>query len=249
MEIVHRHRDEKILLVSDAHLVPRDTVRMASFITMLEKETTDCSTFYILGDLFEFWYEYRTVAYCDYFPVFFLLHDLVRRGIKVVYLTGNHDFAAGTFFQNHVKISVFHDPITIMIDDLIVLLAHGDLINTHDYGYRVLRRLTRMRVIRRLFSLLHPDLGWRLAMRVAGTSRNLHQVKREVREDVYANYLTARRAEGYDVVIHGHFHQAYQRTLTSPQGAITVLNTGDWLHSFSWITYENREFCVRSVQG
>ncbi|MBN2055122.1 UDP-2,3-diacylglucosamine diphosphatase [bacterium] len=244
MDSVFTFTGERVIFIADAHLHPDDQDRTARFLTMLRREAETADVVVILGDLFEFWFEYRRAGFLCFFDVLYELHRLHRAGKVLIYLSGNHDFLLGAFIRRSIGCQVFDAPIAVTMDDRSIYLAHGDQINPHDYGYRLLRRLTRHPATQWLFRLIHPDLGWRLAARVAVTSRSVQKKKSMVPENIYAAFLDARLEDGFAAVVHGHFHDFGERVHQRDGRTLSVITAGDWIEHFSWVRYADGRFSL-----
>lgn len=238
----------RILFVSDVHLTPKHPEREARFVHLMDTEATSCDCIVILGDLFEFWFNYHSVFFKEYYPILFLLNNLVKAGKRILYIAGNHDFHLGDFFKDRVGIETSDRALALRIDDHLVYIDHGDLIDSADYGYRVLRTLVRNPLTYRVFQLIHPDLGWKIAQLLSASTKSLHAPTRIVSDVIYSHYLNRRAAEGFSVVIHGHFHSQYQKTYSFQHTSVTALNPGSQITSCNWIIYEHGTFFLKSEE-
>ncbi len=183
----------------------------------------------LVGDLFDFWYEWRTVIPKAPFHVLHRLRMLVDRGIEVHYLAGNHDFRLRGFLESDVGLKLHANTLTAQIGGQATYIFHGDGILARDTGYRLMKKVLRNRAAQRVFSWLHPDLAMRLARGTSVTSRT---VKR-ARPDDDAEYLAFARsqfAEGYAGVILGHTH----RPIEHVEDGHTYVNLGDWIYAYSY---------------
>ncbi len=186
---------------------------------------------YILGDLFEFWFEYRRVVPKIEFEVLGRLRDLSESGTKIFLFRGNHDIWFKGWLEKGLKVEALYDEQEIMIDGLRVYLAHGDAL---DRGFvpRIFRSLMRCSINGFLFSWLHPDIGIGLARRIAVRSRQGME-KRGAAVKVRTAMLQFARekiAAGCDVVMLGHSHIPEIRNF----GAGVYINIGDWMKSFTY---------------
>ncbi len=202
--------------------------RLEDFITRL---TGKAAALYILGDLFEFWFDFRRVVPKVNVGVLGALYQLRRCGTKIFLLRGNHDIWFNGWLERELGLEGVFDELTIAIDGLNVYLAHGDALDK-SFVSRFFRRLMRSRFNARLFSSLHPDLGVGLAHRIAAKSR-LAMRQRGTAAAVQAQLAEfARRkiAEGFDVVMLGHSH--IPEALSLERGL--YINTGDWINHFTY---------------
>lgn len=166
--------------VSDIHLGAGDEARARrteeSFVSWLDAAAADARTIYILGDLFDFWFEYRHVVPRGFVRTLAKLAELTSRGIRIVFLTGNHDMWVRDYLARECGIEVRVRPVVEELCGRRVMLAHGDNMNIgRRYGLRLMNGMFRSRVLRFLFSwLLHPDLAMSFGHWWSGKSRKSH---------------------------------------------------------------------------
>lgn len=239
------------ILFSDVHLKPRSGepgVRESflAFLRGIDTETVD--RLVCLGDIFDFWFEYRHALFSGYFDVLAALADLSRRGVELHLVCGNHDFWAGGFLRDTVGFHIHPDRTTMRFGERNALLLHGDGMNRRDYGYRLFKRFARNRCVIRCFRLIHPDCAMALALGLSRSSRSLLQVQdpgrgREaaaIRQGAQA-MLAAGKA---DIVICGHAHAPEMRAVSAARGEGLYINTGDWPQHRSYVVWDGREFTM-----
>lgn len=220
------------LNISKAHYFISDThfgdnlKREKLFIDFLEKIKSCAESLFLLGDLFEFWFEYKETILRRYFPLLSSFSSLSKAGIKFYYLQGNHDFSTDDFLRE-LGIKVLKSPATLSIDGKKTLLAHGDEFSTNLISSSLKKILHRPYSIR-LYSLLHPDISVPLALRIAKLSRKkeTHLRKRDWLEPTARRMINA----GYDLAIFGHTHMPVLKRFNRGW----YLNLGDWLNHFSY---------------
>jgi len=197
---------------------------------------------YIVGDLFDFWFEYRYVIPRQHFDLIVLLRDLTEHGIEIHYLAGNHDYWAESFFEHDLGIQLHPAPIKLMYGGKRFWICHGDGILGKDKSYRAMRKIFRHPFTIRLFRFIHPDLGFRIARKVASTSRKVNEFdpekNRRLVEQAYQEYALPLLDNGYDYVIMGHFHHPF---VASGEGR-TFINLGDWMHYYSFGYFSRETF-------
>ncbi len=173
-----------------------------------------------------------------------LLYELTQAGIKVHYLAGNHDYWANTFFLNDLGIQLHPDPIDLVRGGKRLWICHGDGILSKDSGYRAMKRLFRHPWIIKLFGLIHPDWGFRIARKVASTSRKFNAFdpvkNRRLVQKAYEEYVLSKFEEGYDYVLMGHFHHPYLKLRDDK----TFVNLGDWMHYYSFAIFDQGELTL-----
>lgn len=160
---IHR----KTYFFSDVHLglgtKDDDRKKEQRVIRFLDMVKNDARELYILGDLFDYWFEYKYVVPKGYFRLFAKLAELRYRGIQISYLAGNHDFWLKNYLTEELGITISPDPIERTIGGKRFYLHHGDGLLKNDTGYRILKRFLRNKLNIFLFSLIHPDLTSRIA--------------------------------------------------------------------------------------
>jgi len=230
---------KKVCFISDAHFgidLPGFNDRETRFFNLLKKEADSLSDIYIVGDLFDFWIEYRHAIRPDYFAVLHHLKQLVDRGIRIHYLAGNHDFALGAFLENTMGFRLYPESLTTEIQGNKVFLYHGDGLIKIDVGYRILKKLLRNPFNQRMYKLLHPNIGVPLGSFVSGSSRKyLNRPLAAHLRDEYRECAKKRLEEGHDIVIYGHIH--LPEYISYPAG--TYCNIGAWLKHYTYAMMEN----------
>ncbi len=231
--------------VSDFHLgesdPERDREKYRRFCDLLVQIKADLDHLVILGDMFDFWFEYRHLIPKHHQDVLCRLRDLVSEGVRVTYVCGNHDFWMGEFFDSELGIGLVRDDFTIDSARGKVLVLHGDGIAPSDWKYRILKRILRNRLNIFLYSQLPPSLAYNLALGVSRRSRG-HTQKRPkdsfVEECV--QFARAKVSEGYFAVVCGHIHLPEIREI----GGGYYVNSGDWLTNFSYVRFDGSEFTL-----
>jgi len=238
----------KTLIFGDVHLKvgASNTALRNDFVAFLRSiDPSEVERIVILGDLFDFWFEYRHVAFSGYFEVLRALADLRDAGVVMHLVCGNHDFWAGRFFEADLGISVHRDGYRHTLGGTRGLFVHGDGLNPSDRGYRVYKRIARSRVAIGLFGLLHPDWAMAIAQRVSHGSRSFMGPadpgeSREVKAmRAYAAGVLER--DEADLVVCGHTHFPVEETIARSQGEGRYINTGGWL--------EHQTFLLWDAQG
>ncbi|HOS03753.1 MAG TPA: UDP-2,3-diacylglucosamine diphosphatase [Candidatus Hydrogenedentes bacterium] len=239
----------RTIIVSDAHLSATDAGRpqqqaFVDFLRGIDPERT--RRLIVLGDLFDFWFEYRHVIFSEYFNVLRAFADLRDRGVELHFVCGNHDFWAGRFLRNELGFSIYHQPVVMDMGGKRVLLAHGDGINANDVGYRVYKKIARAKPVVALFRMLHPDLAMRLGQFVSHGSRRMFaaedpsQGKEVAPLRAFAKGVLERGEA--DVVALGHSHYPVVEEMATPSGTGLYLNTGDWMFHRSYATWQDGVF-------
>ena len=223
-----------VYFVADAHFrdlpTTRETERRARFVAFIER-IPDASALFLLGDIFDFYFEWRAAIPRAYFDVFHALENARRRGIDTFFLGGNHDYWVGDFFARDLGVRVFEDDFTMEAQGRRVRCAHGDMVIPNDYGYRILRAILRNRAVVAASRFLHPDLMFAIARHVSGESKR----RPRPRQEAAANLLAALARDRFfrwnnDAFIMGHVHFPLHRVLEGRD----FLIIGDWIDHFTY---------------
>ncbi|UCE18644.1 MAG: UDP-2,3-diacylglucosamine diphosphatase [Gemmatimonadota bacterium] len=224
-----------IYFISDAHLggdsadIEREKEeRLDSFLDHVREKA---EVLYVVGDLFDLWFEYRkTVPNC-YFRILKKLSDVKEAGTRIVFITGNHDVWIGPYLIQEIGLDVRQGSFETQHQGLSFFISHGDGMIGRERSYRLQRWIMRNSVCIWLYKLLHPDLGLPLARWVSRWSRNKSKSKRPGwNNQAYREAAMKKLEEGYDVVVLAHIHFP---ALEEKDGKL-YLNTGDWINHFSY---------------
>ena len=197
----------------------------------------DAEKIFIVGDLFDCWLEYKEVVPKGFYRFFTKLSDIVEKGIEVIYLAGNHDFWRGNYFKEEFGIEMKLNPVIFMRDDKKFYLHHGDGLAYNDKGYLILRKILRNKFNQRLYSILHPDFGIKLARWTSSSSR-VHSDKKDYSEkDGLRDFALKQIDSGFDYVLMGHRHNPLR--VNHNNGV--YINLGDWISNFTYAKYSDNE--------
>lgn len=234
-----------VYFISDAHLGSSpdpadDEPRLARLLPFL-RHVRDCRAerLWILGDLFDFWFEYAHVMPWRHERILRAVRDVVDAGIPVSFLGGNHDWWVGHSFEEVTGAAVHREPVSAEHQGVRLFLAHGDgLASRHDSGYLLLKSVLRNRWVIRLLRAVHPDLAYALGYRLSRFSRHhLTNVRFHIAPPL-AEFVDATLANGHDAVLLGHYHARHREERA--QGTLFVL--GDWMTIFSALRLEDGVF-------
>ncbi len=236
---------ENYYFISDLHFGllshSEEVERELKFVKFLNSIQESAKELYILGDLFDYWFEYKKVMQKGYYRTFTALNDLVRSGIKVHYLIGNHDFMHRDFFEKEVGVKLYNEDIEVELDNKKFYLGHGDGLVKNDYGYLMLKKVFRSKFAQNLYSLIHPNLGIKIAQGTSKTSRDYTGNKDYGEEDGLFMFAKNKIDSGFDYVILGHTHN--KRVEQYKNGIYA--NLGTWLDKPLYGIYENGKFDLR----
>lgn len=238
----------KTLIVADVHLKVSESgtaVREAFTRFLRAIEPGEIERIIILGDLFDFWFEYKQSIFSGYFEVLAALHELERAGMEIHLICGNHDFWAGRFLRDHLNITIHPDHYSVELGESRVLCIHGDGINPEDWRYRAYKKFARNPFVVGAFRLIHPDWAMKIAQGVSHSSRTLLAPDDPADSDevrALRRFAENELAKGeHDVIICGHSH--YPEETEMPDGL--YINTGDWMEKRTYLVWDASENFVR----
>lgn len=225
--------------VSDVHLglqvqdPARREARFVEFLRSIPAEETEA--LYLLGDIWDFWYEYKDVVPKGYVKVFAALMDLMDAGVKVYFFTGNHDIWAYSYFRE-LGMTVLKQPYVTTIGGKRFCLGHGDGLGPGDYGYKLMRWAFHNRFLQKCFSTLHPRIAFSLGNGWSRKSRLAKNVSYFFRgKDERLWKWCSKFKGGADFFIFGHYHARVDMPV-DPSGRLLLL--GDWITQPNWLVYD-----------
>jgi len=241
-----------LYFISDVHFYLREDAveqeKTAKVSQLIDSVIAKQGTLFIVGDFFDFWFEYGSVVPRSYFNILAKLREMTQAGCKLHYIGGNHDFWLGDFIINNLSATVYNKPAELTIDNKRFYIAHGDGIDPADKGYLFLQKILRNKFFIKLFSFIPPGLAFNLAKLVSGTSRkydnNSTEILRQNRKQL-RTFAGEKFAEGFDCVVLGHYHLPEEYHT----GDKTYLNCGDWLKHFTYGVFEEGKLRLEYVKN
>ena len=243
----------KHYFISDCHLGygndrDADRERERRLLAVLERIETEAMSgeaisLYIVGDLFDSWFEYRQVIPRRHIRVLAALAK-IRELIPVEYLMGNHDFGHRNYFQRELNIPIHSGDLEPVLFGKKFYIAHGDGKALNDTGYIILRSILRNKFLLWCYSWLHPDIGVTIAEKMSGSSR-AYTDQRDVlqQQDGLRIFAEKKITEGFDYVVMGHRHKPE----ITPIGNGFYINLGDWLKHFSYGVFDATGFRLENA--
>lgn len=232
--------------ISDIHFgllsSEEEKQRELQFVDFLYSIKDSAKALYILGDLFDYWFEYKRVIQKGYFRTFTALNDLVKSGTEIHYLIGNHDFMHRDFFEKEVGVELHQAEMEIELDNKRFYLGHGDGLVKNDFGYFILKKIFRSKIAQALYSLLHPNLGIKIAKGTSKTSRTYTGTKDYGNSDGLFEFAKSKLNNGFDFVVLGHVHK---KRIEKYKNKIYA-NLGTWLEKPMYGIYTNGKFDIRN---
>ena len=239
--------NKKIYFASDNHLgaptVAESKPREAKFVQWLNTIKADAGAIFLLGDLFDFWFEYKKVVPKGFVRTLGKLAELRDSGIPIYFFVGNHDLWMDDYFQTELNIPVYHHPLEVECNGKRFLIGHGDGLGPGDKGYKRMKKVFTNPFCKWLFRWLHPDIGVRLAQYLSVKNKLISGAE-DVRflgeDNEWLVQYCKRKLETqhYDYFLFGHRH--LPMTIKVGEGS-TYINTGDWIHYFTYAVFDGEE--------
>lgn len=233
--------------ISDVHLglLERQTDRKREdlLLKVLDKISIDAKEIFLVGDIFDYWFEYKEVVPSHFYRTLNKIDELKQKGIPITYIMGNHDFGHKSFFLNEFNIKIERGDIERIINSKKFYISHGDGKSKNDIGYLILKKILRSPISNFLFRLIHPDLGIKLAKGSSSTSRDHTDKKDYGSNDGMKEFAFKKLEEGFDFVVMGHRHKA--ETIAHSNGY--YINLGEWLKTPTFGVYDGNHFTIVDV--
>ena len=247
---------KNIYFISDAHLgspaIPHARQQERRLVRFLDEIKEKAQAVYLLGDIFDFWYEYKNVVPKGYTRILGKISELTDLGVEVHFFTGNHDIWCKDYFEKECGMVMHHQPMTLELGDELFLLAHGDGLGDPSRSFRFLCGFFRNRFCQWMFEhFIHPRWGVGLGLRWAEHSRRKHGLEggdppylgedKEYLVQYAKKYLVDHPNVNY--FIFGHRHIELDLML-SRQSRVLIL--GDWITQFTYAVYDGEHMYLEN---
>ncbi len=253
--IIHLPPDKKIYFASDFHLgVPDHAIsveREKLIVKWLESIRHDAHSIYLVGDIFDFWFEYKHTIPKGFTRFLGKLAELREAGLPIYFFTGNHDLWMSDYFPNELGIHIYRDPQLLQIGSTTILMGHGDGLGPGDRTYKLLKRfLFNSPFFQWLFQWLHPNIGMALANKWSRSSRisNMKLEEKfngEEREFLLAYCRDLEKTQHHDFYIFGHRHLPLD--LKVGEGS-RYINLGEWVHFSTYAVFDGQTMELKSYK-
>lgn len=248
---------KKIYFSSDFHFGIPDREsslkREKIFIDWLEMIRVDAEEVYLMGDLFDFWFEYKRAIPRGYVRLLGKLAELTDSGIKVHLFRGNHDMWAFNYLNEEINIQLHRDPEIKKLGNKTFYLAHGDGLGPGDHGYKLINKIFRMRFNQWLFRQIHPDLGIGLGLFWSRRSRYANLLKEDSdnkdleivnsRLVIHSKDILKKNPE-INYFVYGHWHVPLDIRIAENSHQISL---GDWLTHFSYAVFDGENLVLKKM--
>ncbi|TDQ16463.1 UDP-2,3-diacylglucosamine hydrolase [Algoriphagus boseongensis] len=248
-------KGKKIFFASDFHLGAPNTqeskIRERRIIRWLESISDEAAAIFLVGDIFDFWFEYKQVVPKGFIPFISKISQLRDRGIPILFFTGNHDLWMKDYFTQELGIPVYDHPIELVVEGKKILVGHGDGLGPGDQTYKMLKKVFTNSLAQWLFRWFHPDLGIRLAKTWSGYSRISNMEKNEnhfLGEDewLWQYCKEVEKNIHHDLYIFGHRHLPLKLEVTKNS---TYFNLGEWVSQNTFLELSSDNVELKTFQG
>jgi UDP-2,3-diacylglucosamine hydrolase len=238
---------DKTYFISDVHLgapaLNNNRERERLFVQWLDNAAKDAAAIYLLGDIFDFWYEYKKVAPRGFVRTLGKIAELTDKGIPIYFFTGNHDLWVYDYLPSETGVTVYHQPIIKTIEGKKFFLGHGDGLDPKEKGYLILKRFFTSKTAQFLYSRLHPNFAFWIGHKWAKHSRLAKGTEPEVSKgpDFETCVSFAKqyvKKEHIDFFIFGHRHVMMDEQLNENS---RLLILGEWINYFSYAVFDGKE--------
>lgn len=247
--------NKKIYFLSDFHLGAPDyeksLLREKRILAFLNSIQNTAEEIFILGDMFDFWYEYRKVVPKNFVRLLGKLGELSDSGIKIHFFIGNHDMWMNGYFEQELNIDVYKEPRNFEYNGKKFLIGHGDGLGPGDKGYKFIKKIFRNKFCNWLFGQLHPSWG-------IGLANYFSRKSREKTGEANAEWLGEEnewlviyskeilQKEHFDFFIFGHRHYPVDVVLSDTSHYI---NLGDWITNFTYAEFDGNEIILKKWEN
>ncbi len=238
---------KKLYFASDMHLgAPnqRESLdREKKLVRWLDKIQMDAGGIFFLGDIFDFWFEYKHVIPKGYIRLLGKLAELTDKGIPIFFFTGNHDMWMFDFFPEEINVQIHKDPASFVSNEKRFFIGHGDGLGKGDRTYKILKGIFRNRACQWAFARIHPNLGISIAQMWSRKSRQANGDERFLGEKewlvTFCKELEKDNHHDYYVFGHRHHPVSYEINPTS-----SYFNLGDWISHFTYGVFDGETFQI-----
>lgn len=243
----------KVYFASDFHLGTdgkhTSREREAIIVRWLRSVAADAQAIYLVGDIFDYWYEYKHVIPKGHSRFLAELRRVVDSGVEVHFFTGNHDVWMYDYFTEEYGIPIHRSPQELNLQGRQLLVAHGDGLGPGDIGYKLIKKIFTNKLCQWLWSRLHPNFALAIMKGTSSTSRKYTDDTEEY-DGPEGEWLTAyaerkQQQQVRDYYVFGHRHVPIDHTLSDGKGR--YINLGDWLHNYTYAVLESGQLTLKKL--
>lgn len=245
---------KKVYFASDFHLGAPDLdssrLREKLIVKWLDEVSFDAEAIFLLGDIFDFWFEYKKAIPKGFIRFQGKLAELADKGIAIYLFTGNHDMWMFDYFPDELNIPILRKPIDLEINGVKLLVGHGDGLGPGDNNYKRLKKIFNNKYCQKAFSIIHPSLGIAIANKWSSSSRISSSENEEVYladKEFLLMYCKKKEAEQHrDYYIFGHRHLPID-VAVGPNSQ--YINLGEWVSKPYYAVLEHKTVSLKSFEG
>ena len=238
---------KKIYFASDNHLgapnLEESLVREKKFVSWLDTIKKDAEAIFLVGDIFDFWFEYSEVVPKGFTRTLGKLAEISDAGVPIHYFAGNHDMWLLDYFQKELNLTVYNKPKVFIINDKKFFVGHGDGLGPGDKSFKIMKKIFKNPFFNWCFRCVHPDLGIKIGKYLSNKNRlksSLEDLRFNGNENEWLTKYCKEKLKNkhYDYFVFGHRHIPLEIKL-SPNS--TYINLGDWITHFSYAVFDGRQ--------
>lgn len=245
-------KGKKIYFASDNHLgaptQEQSRPREKKFVAWLDDIKHDAAAIFLVGDLFDFWFEYKTVVPKGFTRTLGKLAEITDSGIPIYFFVGNHDLWMDGYFEEELNIEVFHKPSEFVFNDKRFFVGHGDGLGPNDKGYKRMKKVFTNPFFQWCFRWLHPDIGVKLAQHLSVKNKLISgddDAKFLGEDKEWLVHYSKRKLEDKhrDYFVFGHRHLPMEIKLNDTS---TYVNLGDWIQYYTYGVFDGETFQLKT---
>tara|TARA_R110002111_G_scaffold118347_2_gene180811 strand:+ start:20876 stop:21646 length:771 start_codon:yes stop_codon:yes gene_type:complete len=249
---IHIADGKKIYFASDNHLgAPTNEAsrpREKKFVAWLDDIKHDAAAIFLMGDLFDFWFEYKTVVPKGFTRTLGKLAEISDSGIPIHYFVGNHDLWMNGYFEEELGIPVYHKPEEFTFNDTSVFIGHGDGLGPGDKGYKRMKKVFTSPFFQWLFKWMHPDIGIKIGQYMSVKNKMISgddDAKFLGEDNEWLAVYCKRKLEDKhrDYFVFGHRHLPLEIDLNEKS---KYINLGDWIQYYTYGVFDGETFELKT---
>jgi len=237
-------KGKKIYFASDNHLgapnFEESLVREKKFVSWLDTVKKDADAIFLVGDIFDFWFEYKQVVPKGFTRTLGKIAEITDAGIPIHLFVGNHDMWLVDYFEKELNLIVYKNPKELNINDKVFLIGHGDGLGPGDSSFKRMKKVFRNSFFQWCFRWIHPDIGIKLG-KYLSNSNKLLSTNKDLKfngneEEWLTKYCRSKlKQKHYDFFVFGHRHIPLEVELN---GSSKYINLGDWVTHFTYAEFD-----------
>lgn len=246
--------NQKLYFASDFHLgTPNpETSREREFkiIKWLDSIKSDAAAIFLLGDVFDFWYEYKKVIPKGFARFQGKIAELTDSGVQVIIFSGNHDMWMKDYLSEELGVIIYHEPASLSTGETKLLIGHGDGLGPGDFNYKIMKKLFKNSMTRWAFSRLHPNFSlglgqaWSKSSRINDTDFEGESFKEKEYLFQYCQQIEEQVHYDFYIFGHRHLHLDMQVNNTS-----RYINLGEWVNNSRYASLSNGQIDLIDFEG